>query len=343
MKNLSARALAALAVVICLSGMASAADYEAGWGKGLDNSEVGARAFLKKAASRICAPGDSDYEKVRKLNQYVCDKAEYDYGNTADSLSDFVNQDKAICSGYAGTLAYLLDCVNVKNFQVTAFVNTADKDQSLHIWNAVYIDGKWLHVDPTWNDTTRNKKNPDGKYFLITGAEISLSRQKLSLDTPEEYDHFYELLKTASASFEVSGAFTASNYTKQELAQPGYQTAQNDSTASPAPESAHAYAAAQDGEIFVPAQEAAYALGGYVKEADGGVTIILGTKTLVLTSGSDRGILDGEEFTLNAAPQMVNGRVMIPARAALEKLGARVSYDEATSEVTIFYDPHSLD
>ena len=168
MKNLISKVIVILLFALCLSGTTSAMDYETGWGTGLDNNDVDARAALKSAASQICSADDSDYEKVRKLNKYVCDNAEYDYGNTSDGLADFVYHGKAICSGYAEALAYLLDCVNVKNFTVTAFVNTEDNSSSLHIWNSVYIDGEWLHVDPTWNDASRNAAHPNGRYFLLT-------------------------------------------------------------------------------------------------------------------------------------------------------------------------------
>ena len=88
-------------------------------------------------------------------------------------------------------------------------------------------------------------------------------------------------------------------------------------------------------------REITYALGGYVKQEDSGkITIILDTKTLVMTVGSSSGTIDGEEFTFDVAPQMMNGKTMVPARTVFEKLGATVKYDNATCEVTISYDPY---
>lgn len=329
-----------LVFALCLSVTASAANYETGWGTGLDNNDVEARALMKRVASQICSPGDSDYEKVRKLNKYVCDNAKYDYDNASDSLTDFVFKNKAVCSGYAEALAYLLDCVNVKNFKVTAFVYTSDNSGSLHIWNTVYIDGKWLHVDPTWNDATRDEENPNGKYFLSTGDEISVNRQKLSFITTEDYNKFYHFIKTITISFKSNDTLIISNGVKQDFAKLDNIVKDDPEPATYVPANTEVFAV-QDGRILVPVRDIAYALGGYVKQEDSGkVTIILGTKTLMMTTGSNQGYIDGEEFTFDVAPQIINGKIMIPAWMAFEKLGATLRYDDATSEVTISYDPY---
>ncbi len=342
MKRLIAKVAVALIFVLCLSSTALASDYETGWGKGLDNNEVEARAFLKSTAGKLCNSGDSDYEKVRKLNKYVCDNAIYDYADTAKGMADFVYKGKAVCSGYAETLAYLLDCVNIKNFTITDFVYLADKSKTLHIWNTVYIDGKWLHVDPTWNDAKRSAVYPNGKYFLITGAEISAGRQKLSFVTTEDYNNFYDFVRTVTVSFKATSTSALSGDAKQDLTQSAYQKEKDDTEPATDNTSNTEVFAMRSGIMLAPVRETAYALGGYVKQEEGGkVTIILGTKTLELTVGSNEGTVDGEKFTFDAAPQMINGLVMIPVRKVFEKLGATVKYDNAASEVTISYDPHT--
>ena len=50
MKNLIAKVIVVLLFALCLSGTTSAMDYETGWGTGLDNNDVDARAALKSAA-----------------------------------------------------------------------------------------------------------------------------------------------------------------------------------------------------------------------------------------------------------------------------------------------------
>lgn len=307
MRKVIAEFIIILILLFSLPGTVSAADYDSVWGNGLNNADVEAMASLKSTAAAICDETDSDYEKVRKLNQYVCDHVDYDYSNQYGGLAAFVNQDKVICSGYAEALAYLLDCVNVKNFTVTDYVSTGSSTV-LHIWNAVSIEGEWFHVDPTWNDATRNRNCPNGRYFLLTVDEISLDRQTMSLNTEEDYNYFYEFIKTITLSFGATDTERCF---------------------------------VQGSRILVPLYETAYALGGYVKQEDNGeITIILDTKTLNLTIGSQQGLMDGEEFYMDAAPQIINGTIMVPVRLVFEKLGAAISYDSISSVMTIDYDPY---
>jgi hypothetical protein len=307
MRKLIAELIAILVLIVSLSGTVSAAGYDSDCENGLNRNEIEAMAFLKSEATKICGEDDSDYEKVRKLNKYVCDRVNYDYSEKSGGLTAFVNEDNVICSGYAEALAYLLDCVNVRNFTVTDYVSSG-RSSILHIWKAVYVDGKWLHVDPTWNDKTRSDSKPDGRYFLLTCSQISKGRQTMSLKTEEDYNDFYEFIRTITLSLEMS------NSSKCLM---------------------------QDGRLLVPLSETVASLGGYVSE-DGAdqITVVLNTRTLNMTIGSKTGFMDGEEFRMDAAPQIINGTVMVPARLVFEKLGASVNYDSASDVMTIAYDPY---
>ena len=43
-----------------------------------------------------------------------------------------------------------------------------------HVWNAVYLDNQWLHLDLTWDDPVSNDGTDylQHKYFLITTAQL---------------------------------------------------------------------------------------------------------------------------------------------------------------------------
>jgi hypothetical protein len=306
MRRLIAETIAILVLVLSLSGTVSAASYDSD-GENRFNNKIEAMAFLKSEAAKICSEDDSDFEKIEKINKYICDKVDYDYSEKNGGLTAFVNEDKVICSGFAEAFAYLLDCVNVKNFTITDYV-TSGHSSVLHIWNAVYVDGKWLHVDPTWNDKTRSISNPNGRYFLLTGSQIGIGRQTMSLKTQEDYNDFYEFIRTITLSLEA-----------------------NDSSKC----------LMQDGRILVPLSETVASLGGYIEENGGDqITVILNAKALNMTIGSGTGLMDGEEFRMEAAPQTIAGTVMVPARLVFEKLGASVDYDSVSDIVTIAYDPY---
>ena len=62
-------------------------------------------------------------------------------------------------------MAIFLERLGVPNYKVS----TED-----HVWNLVFFDNQWLHMDLTWNDPVM----PDGrdviqhKFFLITTAQL---------------------------------------------------------------------------------------------------------------------------------------------------------------------------
>ena len=67
----------------------------------------------------------------------------------------------AICSGYTDAMAIILDKLGVKNFKVAS---------DTHVWNAVYINNKWVHLDLTWDDPVsadHSVNNLLHKFFLI--------------------------------------------------------------------------------------------------------------------------------------------------------------------------------
>ena len=57
------------------------------------------------------------------------------------------------CNGYADAMAIFLD-YKISNDE--------------HIWNLVYLDGKWYHLDLTWDDPISETNINRDTYFLIT-------------------------------------------------------------------------------------------------------------------------------------------------------------------------------
>ena len=65
------------------------------------------------------------------------------------------------------------------------------------------------------------------------------------------------------------------------------------------------------------------------------ITIEVQGRTVELWIGKRTAFVNGWEFVLDAEPQMVNDRTMIPLRFITEKLGCKIAWDEATSKITI--------
>ena len=121
----------------------------------------------------------SDKEKIEAYHDYIINNSTYDEeravnienGNTDNSTYDShkatgpLLQGKALCSGYSDAMKLYLDELKIPNYKIA---------NNNHIWNLIYIDGTWLHLDLTWDDpvTTDGSNLLLHKFFLITTDEL---------------------------------------------------------------------------------------------------------------------------------------------------------------------------
>lgn len=71
-----------------------------------------------------------------------------------------------ICSGYTDVMAIILDRLGLKNFKIAS---------DTHVWNAVYINDSWRHLDLTWDDPVSEDHSKDNllhKFFLIDTSSL---------------------------------------------------------------------------------------------------------------------------------------------------------------------------
>ena len=111
-------------------------------------------------------------EKIKIIHDYIIDNAEYDklkYENKNDTTYKsntaygVLVQGYGTCNGYADAMAIFLDKLNIINYKIS---------NSEHIWNLVYLDGKWYHLDLTWDDPISDVNINRDTYFLITTLEL---------------------------------------------------------------------------------------------------------------------------------------------------------------------------
>lgn len=121
----------------------------------------------------------NDEEKIRAIHNYIIDSTSYD----EERSNEIKNSDittlkhssniaygplftgKAICGGYADAMALFLDKMEIKNFKIAS---------TSHIWNFVYINNEWKHLDLTWDDpvVATGENVITDTFFLITTNEL---------------------------------------------------------------------------------------------------------------------------------------------------------------------------
>lgn len=118
----------------------------------------------------------SDYEKILFANDYLCTNYKYDtrYYTSNVYISnayDFFKEGKGVCQAYTLVFMAIMDELGIRSDVVSS-------EAMNHIWNLVELNGKWYHVDVTWNDPCfRTLKNDtfgksSHKYFLLSSERI---------------------------------------------------------------------------------------------------------------------------------------------------------------------------
>lgn len=112
----------------------------------------------------------SDEWAVLAVHDYIALHCDYDEANKPKracytAYGALVNE-SAICSGYSTACELLLDYIGIPSTVVTS-------DAMDHAWNMVKLNGKWYHMDITWDDPYPEKKNyVSYQYFLKTDKEF---------------------------------------------------------------------------------------------------------------------------------------------------------------------------
>ena len=96
----------------------------------------------------------------------------------------------------------------------------------------------------------------------------------------------------------------------------------------------------KDGRTYLPVRFVADALG--VTEdniiwdpVNATVTIFKGDRIAQMTIGSNILLVNGVQLTMDAAPEIVSGRTMLPVRWMAQALGATIEWDPETQQVTV--------
>ncbi|MGI9862875.1 stalk domain-containing protein [Moorella naiadis] len=96
----------------------------------------------------------------------------------------------------------------------------------------------------------------------------------------------------------------------------------------------------KDGRTFVPVRYAALALGVTLENIlyeDDKVTLIKGNKAVQLAIGSNVMLKNGNAIIMDVAPEIVNGRTMIPFRWIARALDAGVDWNPESQQVVISF------
>lgn len=144
------------------------------------NSEV------NRIYDSIITPDMTLYDKIKVIHDYIINNTDYLqeqekdvngellYPLSTNRAYGLLKNKVSNCVGYTDTMAIFLYKLGVKNYKICSVMGKIDYSKVYHIWNLVYIDGTWKHLDLTWDDPVSNggKKKLTHDYFLISSQEL---------------------------------------------------------------------------------------------------------------------------------------------------------------------------
>lgn len=111
-------------------------------------------------------------EKIKAIHDYIIENTKYDEDRSdkniikyeSDNAYGVLIEGYGLCGGYTDAMMLFLEKLGIKNYKIAS---------ENHIWNYVYLNNKWYHLDLTWDDPISSEKDIlDHKFFLISSKEL---------------------------------------------------------------------------------------------------------------------------------------------------------------------------
>lgn len=148
---------------------------------------------VQNVLESIITPTMTDEEKILAVHDYVVNNTVYD----SDCLYDFETCDtdhvaqgvlfdgNAVCEGYANAVDIMLRSLGIPSIRVIS---------ETHMWNAIYINDQWLHLDATWDDpVTQNGQNIlSHTYYLIDSAQLAIEDTTINHEFNTEFYNYID-------------------------------------------------------------------------------------------------------------------------------------------------------
>lgn len=133
--------------------------------------------YLEDIKKVVIKDNMNETEKIKAFHDYIVNYTTYDIeraNNMNDSKFDnstthtaygLLETKKALCGGYSDIMSIFINQLSIPNIRVSA---------DNHVWNIVYLNNEWKHLDVTWDDPVTNTGEAllIYDYFLISYSEL---------------------------------------------------------------------------------------------------------------------------------------------------------------------------
>ena len=134
----------------------------------------------------------STLDNIRNVHDYIINHSKYDSERSDNNIVNYKSdiaygpliEGYGLCGGYTDAMEIFLEELGIRSFKVSS---------DNHIWNAVYYNNTWLHLDLTWDDpvTSNGTDELEHDFFLISTdklKEIEPLEHSFDLDVYQEFN-----------------------------------------------------------------------------------------------------------------------------------------------------------
>ena len=165
---------------------------------------------VDQVLANIITPSMTTFQKVKAVNDYIVSNAKYGESTKSSphSAHALLIEGQAVCQGYALLTYKMLNQIGV---DVQYVVGVVDGNVP-HAWNLVKIDGKWYHLDTTWNDPLPNRVGTSSyDYFLVTDTQLKKDHKWVTSDYPAATSTTYSYMQNVHYAQQINNSLYFSN------------------------------------------------------------------------------------------------------------------------------------
>jgi hypothetical protein len=163
------------------------------------------RSRSRTILAALLKKGMTDVQKERAIHDWVVRNVAYGQspGNISYTAYGALTEKKAVCEGYVLLMHRLLTDAGI-----TSRIVEGKAGGGAHAWNLVKLDGRWYHLDATWDDPTPDRGDQVSYfYFNVTDSLLARDHVWKKESYPSAATDFRSLLSDKIAS-DPSGAKT---------------------------------------------------------------------------------------------------------------------------------------
>lgn len=128
---------------------------------------------VQTALKEMIKPGMNNHQKVKVIHDWVVQRLEYDNSFSKYTAYEGLQSGSAVCQGYSLLTYKLLEGAGIPNKIVEGTARPEGGRTQSHAWNLVQLDGRWYHLDTTWDDPVPSVDGAASTaYYMRTDSQI---------------------------------------------------------------------------------------------------------------------------------------------------------------------------